>query len=187
MSKKSFIPEQFRNEVKKQLDQVEVFKATMSEEEISKKMPEFTKHYKEHKDTDKFYNDGFCDWVLVQSPEPELTQEDIEKKSAGEKVLPRNAPEKKESQFTEDNWLFKCKFKLGQISIFGTREQIQSIGFNNVRIVRGKLGRQYTMRGTSGFYKSLGDMAKAFGKKVDELNETDYKIWHSLNVYQVIS
>jgi len=168
----SLIPEDFRKKVKEDLDKIELFKRVLEKDEIEKKMKAFIEFYKEKIDTDEFFYDGSADWVMIQSPEP----------NEDESNKPRSMP----SEYNDDNFLWICKCKAGQISVFGTHDHMNEINWGNNVIIRGKLKKQYKSTSSKEYYKTLNDICEELGKDFSELTENDYFTSYSINVYQVI-
>jgi len=168
----SFIPKEFKEKTKKDLDKIEIFKRELTADEIREKMLKFIEFYEQNEEPDNFYFDGSADWVMIQSPAP--TEDES------------NGPREAESEFTDDNYLWICKYASGQISVFGTAKQMQEIGWDNNVIVRGKLNRKFRMANSRDFYKSLTEMCKMNGWNMEDLTPENYYIFYSINVYQVI-
>ncbi|MHA1291107.1 MAG: hypothetical protein ACTSQJ_00395 [Promethearchaeota archaeon] len=175
----SFIPDDFKKKIKKQLDKIEIFKRILSDAEIEARIGKFLEFEKNPDNAEKIFNDGTRDWIFLQSPEMEVG---VKK---GKKVA-LNAPREVESEFSDDNRLWICKFKLGQISVFGTKEQFIEMGFGNIVIITGRLKAQYKLIGTQEFHSSLEAMCKAYNREVDDLTEEDFLVTYSINIYQVI-
>jgi len=168
----SLIPNDFKKQIKEKLDKIEIFKKTLSDEEIKAIMQKFVKFEIENINNDKIFNDGSCDWIPIQSPQPDEN----------------NKPKETPNDFNDDNYRWTCKFKSKAISIFGTSEQIKSIGWNNEVILRGTLRRQYKIPGESDYYKSIDKLSEAIGKKAEELKPNDdYFVFYTFNIFQVIA
>ncbi|GAI61197.1 unnamed protein product [marine sediment metagenome] len=167
----SFIPENLRKEMGEKLDKIEIFQRILLDEELEEKKAKFVKFIKENHDNDKIFNDGLADWIYVKSPEE------------NENYKPRPV----DSDFSNDNYLFVCKCKLGPISVFGALEQLEEIGWNNGVAIRGKFKKQYKIVGSGEYYKSLKTMCKEYLKDVkDIVKDDDYYESYSINIHQVV-
>lgn len=168
----SFIPKNLKEEMEETLDDIEIFQRILLGEELEEKSDKFVEFIKENRDNDKIFNDGLADWVYIKSPEE------------NENYKPRPV----ESEFSNDNYLYVCKCKLGPISVFGTLKELEEIGWDNGVAIRGNFRRKYKIIGASGdYYKSLKDLCEEYLKDVkDVVKGDDYFESYSINIHQVV-
>lgn len=167
----SFIPEGFKKEMDDSLDKIKIFQQILSEEELKEKKEKYIEFLKENYNNEKIWNDGLAEWVYIKSPEKD----------------DKNKPREIESDFSDDNNLWICKFKLGQISVFGTQEQMEEIGWDNGVVIRGLFRKQYKLIGSNEYKKSLKALSKEYLKPVEEMiKNDDYFESYSINIFQVI-
>lgn len=165
-----YIPTNFKKAIKQKLDGIEILRKLLDPNEIEKTIPKFLKFYEDPKNEDNIFNDGFRDWIILQTPEKnELAK-----------------PKTTESDFSDDNYLWFCKFKLGQLNLFAPIGQLKKLGWNATVLCTGKLNRQYKLIGQTGYYKTLELLAKAFNLELDEIVKDDYLVSYSFNFYQLI-
>lgn len=165
-----YIPTNFKKAIKQKLDGIEILRKLLDPDEIEKLIPKFLKFYEDPKNENKIFNDGFRDWIILQTPEKSKIAK----------------PKKSNSEISDDNYLWFCKFKLGQLNLFATKEQIGALGWNSTILCTGKLNRQYKLIGQSDYYKTLELLAKAFNLELDEITNNDYLVSYSSNFYQLI-
>ncbi|MFX0023748.1 MAG: hypothetical protein ACFE9S_15585 [Candidatus Hermodarchaeota archaeon] len=165
-----FIPTNFRKQIKQKLDEIEILRKFLDPDEIEKIIPKFLKFYEDPENEAKIFNDGFRDWIILQTPEKSKLAKTKEAKS----------------DFSEDNHLWICKFKLGQLNVFGTLNQMKELGWNSTVLTTGKLNIQYKLIGQKEYYKTLETLVKDFNLEPDRISKDDYVISYSYNLYQLI-
>lgn len=179
------IPKEFTEKVKEKLDKMEFGKKVLSDEELKEKIPKFLEFEEKHSEDDQVFNDGYADWLFVQSPKiPKDEKGNLKKDKDGNLI---NGPIETPSDFNPDNWRWSLKTKLGIVGFFGEKTKMNAIGSDKVRVIRGKLNNKFHLVGNDKKYKTLEALAKATECGVDDLvKDDDYNVLRSFNVYQVI-
>jgi len=165
-----YIPENFKKQIINKLNTIEIVKKILTPEEIEKIIPKFLEFHKNPDNEGKIFNDGFRDWIVFETP-----TEDV-----------MNKAKPVESNFSDDNYLWVCKFDLGKLSLFASQLQISKIGWESTILGTGKLTRKYGYIGYRGFFKSLEELAKNHNIDVENLTEDDFTVSYSFNLYQLI-
>lgn len=165
-----YLPTEFKEKMKKKLDKIELFKKILDPEDIEKIIPEYVKFNENEKNSETVFNDGTKYWITIQTPE---RNEDF-------------GPRKSNSKFYDNNYLWICKFKLGQLNMFATKEQLSMMEWNSTVLITGKLIRQYKIKGEQGYYKNLGALVRSLNRKINEITKDDYSISYTFNLYQII-
>ena len=173
------IPKEFLQKKKEMLDKMEFGKKILSEDELQEKIPKFLEFEEQHSEDDQIFNDGYASWLFVQSPK-------VTKDKNNNQV---NGPIKNTNSIIdpENSYYWTLKTKLGAFVFFGEKEQMNQIGSDKTRVVRGKLSNKYHLKGNDKKYKTLEALAKATECQVDDLVlDDDYNILRSFNIFQVI-
>lgn len=165
-----YLPTNFKEKMKKKLDKIELFKKILDPKDIKKFIPEYIKFNEKKENSKRVLSDGTRYWITIQTPEK---NEDSE-------------PRESNSKFYDNNYLWICKFRLGQLNMFATKEQLSMMEWNSTILITGKLIRQYKINGEQGYYKNLGALVRSINKKINEITEDDYNISYTFNLYQII-
>jgi len=161
----NLINDEFKKKIKAKLDKVEAFQRVLPEKDLQPKVKKWLEFEEKH--PDKIFNDGFRDYLFVQTPDK---AEENKPKEVGE----------------NGNFLWRAKFKLGGLSVFGTRDQLASMGWNNTVAITGKLKTRYTVPGSGGYFDSFEKMVEVMEWDTDNVDGEDYLKLYSVSVYQVI-
>lgn len=177
---------QIHNDVRDQIEKYERGKYTFSEEEIDIIMPKVVEFYNNHPEDRDVYSDVNGVILLIQTPKMITNKK-------GELV---NSMMKFESQYDDSiNYLLSnCKFRLngktGTIGIFASREnwaKIEGIYDKKAFIKASKLQLKYKKLGSEDKPLYQAQFIKKHElEDLDELDESEYIIFYSANITQVI-
>ena len=173
-----------RNDIQDQIEKYERGKYTFTEEEINIIMPKVVEFYNYHPEDQDVYRDANGVILLIQTPKMITNKK-------GEII---NTPRKFDNDSRISYLLSNCKFRLygktGTISIFASMEdwkKIEGIYDKKAFIKASKLQLKYKKLGSEDkpLYLSLFT-AKFELEDLDELDESEYIIYYSANITQVI-
>lgn len=166
----SFFDQNFKKKISKRIDESIKYRETLTIEQLKEIMPKVKEFYL-NKENIGFYNDGIRDFVIIKTPTEEM-----------------GGPKQSKSQYgDEPQYHWFCQTPTGVfITVFGTQPQFESMGFNSVVCITGRVRTQYQLLNEQGYYKSVSDLCKKTGYNEETITEDDYRERYSINVIQVI-
>lgn len=179
---------QVHKKVADQLEKYEKRKYTLTDDEIEKVMPKVIEFYNDHPEDEDVYRDENGIILLIQTPKAIRDRND--------KLL--NSPQTWDAEDTpqeQKTYLINnCKFRhyghTESISVWGKMEQwkqIEGIYDQKAFIKASKLNARYKMIGSDDKPTYLSKFLEANEvDSLDELDESEYIVYYSINIAQVI-
>ena len=172
------------NDIRDQIEKYERGKYTFSEEEINNIMPKVVEFYNDHPEDRDVYRDPNGVILLIQTPKMITNKEG--------KII--NTPRKFDNDGRVSYLLSNCKFRLygktGTIGIFASMEdwkKIDGIYDKKAFIKAPKLQLKYKKLGSEEKPLNLASFNVKFElEDLDELDESEYIVYYSANITQVI-
>ncbi len=178
--------------IQNQIKEYERKKYVLSEDEIKEIMPKVIDFYNNHPEDQDVFRTATACILYIQTPEKQKNKEN--------KIT--NKPKPTKSNFgDEQNFLWSCTFRIwGRtelVNIFGTEEQWKESGlFNQQAFIFGQLKVQYSKIGApvnpktnKAFILSEASfLDKYYGPEatLEDVDDKEYRILYSTNIFQVI-
>lgn len=182
---------EIHKDIKKQIDKYERGKNTLSDDEVNDMMPKVIEFYNNHPEDQDVYRDVNGVILLIQTP-----KQIVNKKDETINKLKGYAPFGDEDADKKDwNYLLQnCKFRLyGEtktIGIFSSRTlwtEIEGIYNKKAFVKANNLSLKYKKLGSDVKPLNLTSFLKVLElDDIDEIDESEYIIFYSVNITQVI-
>lgn len=178
---------QIHQDIKKQIDKYERGKFTLSDAEINETMPKVIEFYNNHPEDQDVYRDANGVILLIQTPKVIKDKDgNIVNKPMGFDSLYGD-----EKQFMLTNCKFRINGKVETLSIFASKKEwakIENIYDKKAFVKASQLKLRYKKLGSDDKPMNLGAFEKLHElDDIDELDVSEYIIYYSINISQVIS
>ena len=178
---------QIHQDIKKQIDKYERGKFTYTDDEINKIMPKVVEFYNNHPEDQDVYRDADGVILLIQTPK-------VMKNKDGDilnKPMPFDSLYGDEKQYMLTNCKFRMNGKTETMSIFASKEEwakIKDIYDQKAFVKATQLKLRYKKLGSEDKPMNIAGFLKLHElEDIDELDASEYLIYYSINISQVIS